>query len=124
MFDDPKLRLYELDEALKAAEYDEEMEDTEPDWLQEAKDLLNESATEVLPIRNKANNYGREPEPQAPPRGRKMPDLVYADEDLPEPDALFVEKPPRKGAGGLVFLALLELIGIALVILWWMRWTL
>lgn len=121
MFDDPKRRLYELDQALREAEMEENMDiqqEEESDWLQEAKDLLNESSTERLPIRNRANNYGRKPE------SADFARAAYADEELRESDALYVEKPRRKGAGGLVFLAVLELVGIALVILWWLKWTL
>ena len=121
MFDDPKRRLYELDRALREAEPEENMdiqEEEEADWLQEAKDLLNESATERLPIRNLANNYGRKPESVDFAR------TAYADEEMRESDALYVEKPRRKGAGSLVFLAFLELVGIGFVIMWWLKWTL
>ena len=123
MFDDPKRRLYELDRALREAELEENMdiqeeEEEEADWLQEAKDLLNESATERLPIRNLANNYGRKSESVDFAR------TAYADEEMRESDALYVEKPRRKGAGGLVFLAFLELVGIGFVIMWWLKWTL
>ena len=98
MFDNPKQRLQELDFALRETE-------TEDDWLQDAKDLLGEYDNEQL--------YPTD-----------LPRTKYADEEMSESDALYVEKPQCKGAGGLVILALLELIAIALIILWWLKWTL
>ncbi len=97
MFDDPNQRLKELEAALKAAEAEAE----EEDWLRDVEDLLNE----------------------------EMPDSVnlsrtkYADEVMTESDALYVERPKRKGAAGLVFLALLELIAIGLLALRWLQWS-
>lgn len=98
MFDDPKKRLQELDSALRAAEAEE-------DWLQETDSLFVEFD-------------GEQPNPTDLPR------IKYADEIMSESDALYVEKPQRKGAGGLVILALLELIAICLILLWWIKWTL
>ena len=118
MFDDPKKRLDELNRALMEAEAPE-VEAPEEDWLQVAKDFLAEmEGKSQAPIRNKANDYGRKMGPT------DMPRTKYADEEMSESDALYVERPRRKGAGGLVILALLELITIALIILWWMKWTL
>ncbi len=109
MFDDPKLRLQQMEQALKEAEEAPE----EEDWLQEYKDLLGEPEP---PVRNQASNRGRKPEAKSFSR------TVYADEEMTESDALYVEKPKRKGAGPYVLLALLELIAIMLVILWWIKW--
>lgn len=102
MFDDPKKRLEELDAALKAAQAEEEL-----DWLQDAKDFLAE-----LDEDDKA------------PESVNLPRTKYADEDMYESSALYVEAPKRKGAGGYMVLALLELIAIGLIGLWWLKWTL
>lgn len=111
MFDDPKQRLYQMEQALKDVEMEKAYQE-EPDWLLDAKALIGEEPQ--VPIRNKANNYGRPMDlPEAP---------VYTDREMKESDALYVEKPRRKGAGSLVFLALLELIAMFLVVLWWLRW--
>lgn len=107
MFDDPKQRLYELEQALKEEEWEELPAEEEDDWLADAKALLGDSP---------APRCGQ-------PKSVDFSRTVYADEEMSESDALYVEPPKRKGAGGLVFLALLELIGIGLVILWWMKWT-
>lgn len=98
MFDDPRERLQELDFALREVE-------SEDDWLQDTKDLLEDFDSEPL-------------------HPTDLPRTKYADEKMTESDALYVEKPQRKGAGGLVILALLELIAIALMILWWLKWIL
>lgn len=98
MFDDPKQRLQELDFALREAE-------AEDDWLQDAKDFLGELDSE--------QQYSTD-----------LPRTKFADEEMTESDALYVQAPQRKGAGGLVILALLELIAIALIILWWLKWML
>ncbi len=114
MFDDPKQRLRQMEQALKEAEMEALQEE---DWLQDAKDFLAElEEGPQAPVRNRANNYGRKAQAPEPPR------LDYSDREMGESDALYVEKPKRKGAGGLVILALLELIAIMLVILWWIKW--
>ncbi len=97
MFDDPNQRLKELEAALKAAEAEEE----EEDWLRDVEELINEEIPDSV----------------------DLPRTKYADEVMRESDALYVEKPKRKGAAGLVFLALLELTAIGLLALRWLKWS-
>ena len=125
MFDDPKNTLQRMEEELRAAEYEEEAEpdygfDYEDDnWLEEAKSLIGED--EEIPIRNHANGYGARPQNNAVDFGR----MVYGDEELDKSAALFAEEPQKKkGIGGLVLLALLEMLGILAILLWWARWLL
>ncbi len=121
MFDDPKKELQRMEEELFAAEYEEEAESGgEPerdgeDWLQQVKDLLGE---EEPPIRNHANGYGPHSRNHDPDLGR----AAIADEELDERRAVFAEEPKKKGAGGLVLLALLEVLGILAILWWWKQW--
>lgn len=122
MFDDPKKELRRMEEELFAAEYEEEPESgseseyEDEDWLQQARELLGEE--EEPPIRNHANGYGASPRNMAPDFGR----MAYADEELDESRAVFDEAPKKKGAGGLVVLALLEVLGILAILWWWKQW--
>lgn len=123
MFDDPKKELQWMEEELLAAEYDEEeaafddeLEYEDDDWLQEAKALLGDE--EEIPIRNHANGYGTRPRNYAVDFGR----TVYDDEEQDEDKAVFVDPPERKSIGGLVLLALLELLGILAIVWWWVKW--
>lgn len=126
MFDDPKNTLRRMEEELRAAEYDEEKAEPDygfdyedDDWLEEAKSLIGEDSE--LPIRNHANGYGSRPQNFAVNYHR----TVYDDEILDETAALFAEEPQKKkGIGGLVLLALLEVLGILAILLWWARWLL
>ncbi|MGN0978050.1 MAG: hypothetical protein ACI4PH_08355 [Faecousia sp.] len=123
MFDDPKNTLRRMEEELRAAEYEEEAE--EPDgefdyaddsWLEDAKALIGED--EEIPIRNHANGYGTRP------RNYAMYE-EYDEEELDEDAVLYAQEPQKKkGIGGLVLLALLEVLGILVVLWWWARWLL
>ena len=125
MFDDPKNTLRRMEEELRAAEYEEE--EAEPDdgfgyaddsWLEEAKALIGED--EEIPIRNHANGYGARPRNYAMYDNRE----VY-DEELDDAAVLYAQEPrKKKGIGGLVLLALLEVLGILAVLWWWVRWLL
>lgn len=127
MFDDPKKELRRLEQELLAAEYEEEPEEQEEefgsgfafeedDWLQEAKTLIGEE--EEIPIRNHANGYGTRPRNYAVDFDR----TVYDDEEMDEDKAVFVDEPKPKGIGGLVLLALLEVLGIVAIVWWWIQW--
>lgn len=135
MFDDPRKNLKRIEEELWAAEYEEEpQEETafpgdvfsfrDSDWLQDTRAELPEE--EEPAIRNFANGYGRR-------RGNDAEDFhrtVYADEEMDENSAVFVEKrkkqkkekKKKRSSGCLVFLILLELIGLAGIGWWWYRW--
>lgn len=116
MFDDPGKELRRMKDELLAAEYEEEAEYEDEDWLEEAKELIGE---EEFPIRNHANGYGTRN--YAVDFNR----MVYDDEELDETAAVFAEEPEKKkGIGGLVLLALLELLGILAIVWWWVRWLL
>ncbi len=109
MFDDPKKNLRQMEEALLAVEYEDENPD-DSDWLEEAKALLgDEEDTPVLRPnpRNRAVAFDR---------------TVFADEEPDEDAAVYLDKPRKKGIGKLVILALLELAGIAALIVWWIQW--
>ena len=120
MFDDPKNTLRRMEEELRAAEYEEEAEPEyeDDDWLADAKALIGED--EEIPIRNHANGYGTRPRNYAMYDNRE----VY-DEELDDDAVLYAEEPrKKKGIGGLVLLALLEVLGILAVLWWWARWLL
>lgn len=127
MFDDPKKELQRLERELLAAEYEEEEEEREAefgsefdfeeeDWLREAKALIGEE--EEIPIRNHANGYGTRPRNYATDFDR----TVYDDEEIDEDKAVFADPPKSKGIGGLVLLALLEVLGILAIVWWWIKW--
>ena len=120
MFDDPRKELRRLEEELLAAEYEEEEQieqydefedfgeyDEDEAILAEARALIGEEEPPIY--RNHANGYGtRRPNPAV-----DFNRTVYADEEFDEDSAVLVEKKKKeKGIGGLVFLAILELIGI------------
>lgn len=122
MFDDPKKELRRMEQELLAAEYEEEPEPDfgdefeleEGDWLQEAKALIGDE--EEIPIRNHANGYGTRN------YAVDFDRTVYDDEEMDEDKALFAEETKSKGIGGLVVLALLEVLGIVAIVLWWVQW--
>ena len=129
MFDDPRGKLYWMEEELLSeeedgeSEYDEifedfgeEFSDADPDgqFLRELNDLLGEEDEEILRPRGRAMEYQR---------------TVFADETFDESTAVLVEKrrtkqriPKNKRIRGLVILACLEIFGILAVIGWWLRW--
>lgn len=122
MFDDPKKNLRRMEEALWEAEYEDTPEEENPDWtegeedwLEQAKELLDEDP----PIRNHANGYG------ARNYAVDFDRTVYDDEEeMDDKKAVYDDAPPPKGIGGLVFLAVLELLGIVAIALWWLKWLL
>lgn len=127
MFDDPKKELRRMEQELLAAEYEKDSEEMEPefgagfefeeeDWLREAKALIGEE--EEIPIRNHANGYGTRPRNHAVDFER----TVYDDEEMDEKKAVFTDEPKPKGIGGLVLLALLEVLGIVAIVWWWIQW--
>lgn len=127
MFDDPKKELRRLEEALLAEGFDEaydpSVEEMEPEY-----DPEYDWELEALLEPNEAVDFGR---------------MAYADEDFDEDAALLADtgsrgrkrketmkqkkggkpvKKQKKGIGGLVLLALLELLGIAWLVRWWILW--
>lgn len=112
---------------------------SELDWLED--ELLDEELEEILYGSGEDDEeydeyddgeYGNEEYDeddaeaeyaQAKPRSRrrekKRRRTVYPDEDDEERYMLL---PKRKGIKGLVFLAVLELIGILAIIGWWLQW--
>ena len=121
MFDDPGQNLKWLEEELLAAEeaeapeedpeeygedFYEDTPDPDEDWLEEVDALLA---------------------PEKPARRRRHPAVdytrtVYDDEELDEDAAVFDDDPPPKGIGGLLILAILEVLGILAVVGWWLKW--
>ena len=125
MFDDPKKDLKWLQEQLLAEELreEEDREDTreqsDEDWFGDQELWLDEEleeARELLEEPRRPFDYDAQDEDDAP--------AVYA--DPPKKGKAKKEKKPKKekGIGGLVFLACLEVIGIAAVLVWWALWLL
>ena len=115
MFDDPKKELQWLQEQLLAEE--ENVSPQEPDFDEELDDILRLIGEEATPrvsretaVRNFANNYGQEEEDE-----EEDSDALYCDEISDAP------KEKEKGIGGLVFLAVLETLGILAVAAWWVK---
>lgn len=119
MFDDPKKELKKLEQQLLAEEENEWLDDQ----LAQAHALLGDDiepedmdATRIyrddfgkMPVRNYANGY-------AAPRQTCDYDEQYVD----EPDTAQEEAPREKGIAGLIVLALLEMLAIAVVIVYWL----
>ena len=146
MFDDPSRELRRLEEELLAEEEEEEAfapseeEDYgEYDEFFDEEDLnnalygsdqgwvdnLDELLSEEPEVRNHANGYGTRMEAprKKAKKAKKAP--VYEEEEyeqLDEDAAVFDEDYKEKGIGGLVFLAILEIIGILAAVLWWIQW--
>jgi len=98
-------------------------------------DNLDELLSGEPEVRNHANGYGtrmKAPQKkvsQASKKKKKAKKVkkapVYEEaeyEELDEDAAVFDEDYKDKGIGGLVFLAILEIIGILAVVLWWIQW--
>ena len=141
MFDDPKKELRRLEEALLEEEEEErrEAEQTSEEgegyldqkvidealygadqkWLDDLNQILEESEPEP--------EEEEEEEPR-PVRRRKNPAVdygkaVYEDEgELDEDQAVFDDEPKPKGIGCLLFVAILELLGILAIAGWWVKW--
>ena len=118
MFDDPKKELRRMQDELLAAEMEEWLEQTQSQDINELLDDAKDFLEEEPPVRNFANGYGAQPRNYAVDFDR----TVYDDEEFDDDAAVFVEEPKKKGIGGLVFLAILELIGIVAIVVWWIKW--
>ena len=87
---DSKEHLHRMEEALL---------EEDDNWLEEAKELMGEEEVPQVSVRN---------------NDRLDVDLDSYSQDV-------YEQPPKeKGVGGLVFLAILESLGIAAIILYWL----
>ena len=111
MFDDPKKDLKWLEQQLLAQEQSqEESEEEDEDWLEPE---LQEAHTLWTPQhRSQPENIFRfleedaeEEVSHAPSHGRR-------------------QKRKEKGLGGLVFLACVEILAIAALLIWWALWLL
>lgn len=110
MFDDPKKDLKWLEQQLLAQEQSqEEPEEEEEDWLeqelQDARTLLKPRSRPEDVFRFLEEDAEEEDIPVLPSRGRR-------------------HKRKEKGLGGLVFLACVELLAIAALLIWWALWLL
>lgn len=118
VFDDPKKELKRLERELLAEEDDHWLDDQ----LAQAHALLGDTsetedmdATRIyrdaseMPVRNYANGY------TAP---RKLYD--YDEQYVDEPQEDLSDVPREKGIGGLIVLALFEMLAIAIVLVYWM----
>ena len=78
---------------------EEELTEEDDNWLEEARALMGEEEVPQVSVRN---------------NDRLDVDLDSYSQDV-------YEQPPKeKGVGGLVFLAILESLGIAAIILYWL----
>lgn len=126
MFDDPRKELQRMQQELLAAEEEEwddlsDIQDLLDDYEEEdsIEALLAEFGTEETPVRNYANSYGGR-------SARPVFDYQETDDELDDDAVLYREdarkkkgKKKEKGVGGLVFLAVLETIGILAIAAWW-----
>lgn len=113
MFDNPRKSLARMQEELLAAERGtEEWETPEEEDPEEA---LEEMKT--LLRREEWNEREREPLSQ---RYQREDDEVFTSFLEDEPEAP-IEKPRRKSSAGLVFVAILEMLG-ALALVGWLLW--
>lgn len=121
MFDDPKKELQWLQEQLLAQEEEDVStedwlrEDREPDFDEELDDILRmigEEERSEAPLRNYANNYGRAPRAEA-----EEGEALYAEEAVPPKK----KKKREKGIRGLIFLAIVETLGILAIAAWWVK---
>ena len=141
MFDDPRKELWRLQEQLLAEEeaaeeeYEEEYEEDSDDLDLDAIDeLLSEEADEEeeeqeLFYRNHANGYGSQVRNYANRYGRGSPkefDYLEDEDELSDEEYLFRDdyrKAKRKKKNiGWVIIALLEVIAIGAIGLWWLSW--
>ena len=97
VFDDPRGNLQWLEEELLEEEFDEDEFDEEEDYEEPPKRRRWGKPT-------RRADYGEE-------------------ESMAQRQAVFVEKKKReKGIRRLKFLAFVELLGILLIIWWWIKW--
>ena len=128
MFDDPREDLGWLQKQLLEAEQAEapyypetedwDEEDPEQLWLDEVEALLGpeESQQEEQASMN-ASKRKKKSRPTAAQRAQQA-----REEPWDESAAVFDDKAPPKGIGGLVLLAILEVLGILAVVGWWLKW--
>ena len=137
MFDNPRDDLHWLQEELLAEEqaegYDEDYGDEEEDdpqycpeddpelaWLQQVHSLLGpEDPQPQHPTRAARQTKASKAARQAPPAHFQSYD---PGQEWDESAAVFDDEPPPKGIGGLLVLAILELLGILAVVGWWLKW--
>ena len=142
-------KLWQLQQELLAVE-DEEYEEYEEDYEEELSGLTeteeeeadsieeyfdaDDAGEEEIPLyRNHANNYGHQVKNFANSYGRRNPkkfddddffDKGFEDEDvLYQKDYRKAVKKKKRQNFALTILAILELMAIAAIALWWMTWT-
>lgn len=122
----------EYDEFFDEEDLNNALYGSDQGWVDNLDELLSEEPE----VRNHANGYGTRMEAprkkasratkkkeKKAKKAKKAP--VYEEEEyeqLDEDAAVFDEDYEEKGIGGLVFLAILEIIGILAVVLWWIQW--
>jgi len=103
VFDDPRQKLRWMEQELLA---EEETDDFLEDFDPELREELELTPDDLRPGKNLAVDFSR---------------AVYEDESDIEADYVPPTK-KKKGVGGLVFLALMEILGILAIIGWWKQW--
>ena len=133
MFDDPKKHLKWMEEALLAEESEEvpeePVEEPELDW----EEILNEDWDPTQPPKsNPAIDFGStcfadeefdEDAAVLQPRGMAARKIAQTQKKEAQRQSKEAQK-KQKGIAGLVVLALLELLGIFLILGWWITWLL
>ena len=135
MFDNPKKHLQWMEEELLAEENTDEPEDISAedpgdDWEQL---LMDDWDPTEPPKNNPAVNFGRafyqyeildeEPAALLTPTGTAQR-IISQNQKKEKHRREKQAKQKEKGIGGLIFLALLELLGIFMIIGWWILWLL
>ena len=118
MFDNPKKELERLQQQLLAAEKHDAQEDAFRDEVYDASyadDVFDDELAfmmgEEAPYEDASRQFSRRS------AGYDVPDEPY------EMDSgRYVPAPKKKGIGGLLFIAALELILAAALIAWWLGW--
>ncbi|HIR30618.1 MAG TPA: hypothetical protein IAB83_01215 [Candidatus Faecousia faecavium] len=119
----------EYDEFFDEEDLNNALYGSDQGWVDNLDELLSEEPE----VRNHANGYGtrmeapRKKASQASKKKEKKAKKrsVYEEEEyeqLDEDAAVFDDDYKEKGIGGLVFLAILEIIGILAVVRWWIQW--
>ena len=122
MRDDAKKNLKRVEEELLAeVSLEEEFGDwikEEEDWLEDARELLTDNASRS----RRAFDFDAEEEDDSTVYAPSKKQAKTKAQKKVKAKKAKVRK--EKGVGGLVFLALLELVGIAAVLVWWVLWLL
>ena len=110
MFDNPKKELERLQEQLLAAEAHDPADDFEDEIFDQSHedDLLDDDLYAVLYDDQEIS--------------RRCTKLAVESEEYEMESDRYVPAPKKKGIGGLLFLAFLELVLAALLIAWWQGW--